>query len=117
MAADGLLAGINHHPPGLRAKRLVFKTQANSAFRAGSRELVHFSIQLAEFHSPGHFWKPGFAAAALLAGVDLLWSQRGFAGKVWDPAWASARVSVYKTQKRYAFEKTSRWAAGRAEKR
>lgn len=43
--------------------------------------------------------------------------QRDSAVKVWESAWASAKVSVYKTQKRYAFEKTSRCAAGRAEKR
>lgn len=32
-------------------------------------------------------------------------------------AWAAAKASVYKTQKRYALEKASRCAAGRAEKR
>lgn len=43
--------------------------------------------------------------------------QRDSAVKLQDSAWVSAKISVYKTQKRYAFEKTSRCAAGRAEKR
>lgn len=48
--------------------------------------------------------------------IGAEWQQRNSV-KAWDSAWASAKVSVYKTQKRYAFEKTSRCAAGRAEKR
>lgn len=43
--------------------------------------------------------------------------QRDSAVKLQDLAWVSAKISVYQTQKRYAFEKTSRCAAGRAEKR
>lgn len=73
--------------------------------------------------------KPVSAAAAPLVCVSLLSSfsdlvlfiraewQRESAVQGWDWAWASAKVSVYKTQKRYAFEKTSRCAAGRVEKR
>lgn len=57
---------------------------------------------------------PKFPAQVRLIRVE--W-QRDSAVKLQDSAWVSAKISVYKTQKRYAFEKTSRCAAGRAEKR
>lgn len=57
---------------------------------------------------------PKFPAQVRLIRVE--W-QCDSAVKLQDSAWVRAKISVYKTQKRYAFEKTSCCAAGRAEKR
>lgn len=58
-----------------------------------------------------------FTAASAAPQTRLIGRERQRVSAAEVRAWAAAKVSVYKTQKRYALEKASRCAAGRAEKR
>lgn len=89
--------------------------QRHHVFEAFPQPSKPFSLSLGRLLSCLTHFLPKLPALQVRF-IRVEW-QRDSAVKLQDLAWVRAKISVFKTQKRYAFEKTSRCAAGRAEKR